>query len=163
IASLASPWNWIYRADILAKDIHWYEKNVMGTGPFKFGEYVRGSHWISKKNPDYWDKGKPYLDGYRALFIRDNSAQVAAIRGERDAAGRAREARRLRPRHQRRARGGAPAPERSRARESVVHAREPRGVDAVRAGRRVAHRPVAADRREREDEQSGDRCVAADA
>jgi peptide/nickel transport system substrate-binding protein len=83
IASVASPWNWIYKAEILAKDPHWYEKNVMGTGPFKFVEYVRGSHWVGKKNPDYWDKGKPYLDGYRALFIRDNSAQVAAIRGER--------------------------------------------------------------------------------
>jgi peptide/nickel transport system substrate-binding protein len=83
MAGVASPWNWIYKAEILAKDPRWYEKNVMGTGPFKFGEYARGSHWISKKNPDYWDRGKPYLDGYRALFIRDNSAQVAAIRGER--------------------------------------------------------------------------------
>ena len=83
IATLASPWNWIYKADILAKDPHWYEKNVMGTGPFKFVEYVRGSHWVGKKNPDYWDKGKPYLDGFRAIFIRDNAAQVAAIRGER--------------------------------------------------------------------------------
>jgi peptide/nickel transport system substrate-binding protein len=83
IASLASPWNWIYKADILAKDPRWYEKNVMGTGPFKFVEYVRGSHWVSKKNPDYWDKGKPYLDGFRAIFIRDNAAQVAAVRGER--------------------------------------------------------------------------------
>ena len=83
IASLASPWNWIYKADILAKDPRWYEKNVMGTGPFTFVEYVRGSHWIGKKNPDYWDRGKPYLDGFRAIFIRDNSAQVAAVRGER--------------------------------------------------------------------------------
>src|SRR5438034_6264334 len=55
----------------------------MGTGPFKFVEYVRGSHWVGKKNPDYWDKGKPYLDSYRAIFISSNSAQVAAIRGER--------------------------------------------------------------------------------
>jgi peptide/nickel transport system substrate-binding protein len=83
IASLASPWNWIYKADILAKDPRWYEKNVMGTGPFTFVEYVRGSHWIAKKNPDYWDRGKPYLDGFRAVFIRDNAAQVAAVRGER--------------------------------------------------------------------------------
>jgi peptide/nickel transport system substrate-binding protein len=83
IASVASPWNWIYKADILAKDPHWYEKNVMGTGPFKFVEYVRGSHWVGKKNPDYWDKGKPYLDGFRAIFIRDAAAQVAAVRGER--------------------------------------------------------------------------------
>jgi peptide/nickel transport system substrate-binding protein len=83
LISLASPYNWIMKADILAKDIRWYETNVMGTGPFKFVEHVKGSHWIAKKNPDYWDKGKPYLDGYRALFIGSSSAQVAAIRGER--------------------------------------------------------------------------------
>ena len=83
IANMASPWNWIYKADLLAKDPRWYDKNVMGTGPFKFVEYVRGSHWIGKKNPDYWDKGKPYLDGYRAIFIQSASAQVAAVRGER--------------------------------------------------------------------------------
>ena len=83
MAALASPWNWIYKADILAKDPRWYETNVMGTGPFKFVEYVRGSHWIGKKNPDYWDKGKPYLDGFRAIFIPSASAQVAAVRGER--------------------------------------------------------------------------------
>jgi peptide/nickel transport system substrate-binding protein len=83
LSSLASPWNFIYKADILAKDIHWYEKNVMGTGPFMFGEHVKGSHWVGKKNPNYWDKGKPYLDSYRALFIKDSAAQVAAVRGGR--------------------------------------------------------------------------------
>ena len=61
--------------------MRWYETNVMGTGPFKFVEHVKGSHWVGKKNPDYWDKGKPYLDGYRAIFISSSSAQVAAIRG----------------------------------------------------------------------------------
>src|SRR6059036_2658453 len=83
LMTLASPYGWIYKADILAKDIRWYEKNVMGTGPFTFVEHVKGSHWIGKKNGDYWDKGKPYLDGYRALFISSSSAQVAAVRGER--------------------------------------------------------------------------------
>jgi peptide/nickel transport system substrate-binding protein len=83
LTSLASPWNWIYKADILAKDQHWYETHVMGTGPFLFVEHVKGSHWVGKKNPNYWDKGKPYLDGYRAIFVKDSAAQVAAIRGER--------------------------------------------------------------------------------
>ncbi|MBI2526878.1 MAG: ABC transporter substrate-binding protein [Candidatus Rokubacteria bacterium] len=83
LLNLSSPWNFIYKADILAKDMRWYEKNVMGTGPFRFVEHVKGSHWVGKKNPDYWDKGKPYLDGYRALFISSSSAQVAAVRGER--------------------------------------------------------------------------------
>jgi peptide/nickel transport system substrate-binding protein len=83
LSALASPFNWIYKADILARDQRWYEKNVMGTGPFVFVEHVRGSHWVGKKNPNYWDQGKPYLDGYRAIFIKDNSAQVAAVRAER--------------------------------------------------------------------------------
>jgi peptide/nickel transport system substrate-binding protein len=83
LASLASPWNWIYRADLLARDVHWYEKNIMGTGPFVFVEHVKGSHWLGRRNPAYWDKGKPYLDGYRMLIVRDSGAQVAAIRGER--------------------------------------------------------------------------------
>ena len=83
LVNLASPFSWIFKADILARDMRWYETNVMGTGPFKFVEHVKGSHWVAKKNPDYWDKGKPYLDGYRALFISASSAQVAALRGER--------------------------------------------------------------------------------
>jgi len=83
IHSLASPWNWIYKADILERDVHWYEKNIMGTGPFVFVEHVKGSRWVGRRNPDYWDRGKPYLDGYQALFIRDDAAQVAAIKSER--------------------------------------------------------------------------------
>jgi peptide/nickel transport system substrate-binding protein len=83
ISSLLSPYNFLYKADILAKDPHWYEKNIMGTGPFTFVEHVKGSHVVGKKNPAYWDKGKPYLDGFRAVFMRDSAAQVAAVRGER--------------------------------------------------------------------------------
>jgi peptide/nickel transport system substrate-binding protein len=83
VSSLLSPYNFIYKADILAKDPHWYEKNIMGSGPFTFVEHVKGSHVVGKKNPNYWDKGKPYLDGYRAIFMRDSAAQVAAVRGER--------------------------------------------------------------------------------
>jgi peptide/nickel transport system substrate-binding protein len=80
IHSLASPWNWIYKADILERDVRWYEKNVMGTGPFVFVEHVKGTRWIGRRNPNYWDRGKPYLDGYQALFIADDAAQVTAIR-----------------------------------------------------------------------------------
>jgi peptide/nickel transport system substrate-binding protein len=83
VLNVSSPWNFIYKADILAKDPHWYEKNVMGTGPFTFVEHVKGSHWVGKKFANYWDKGKPYLDGFRAIFISSSSAQVAAVRGER--------------------------------------------------------------------------------
>ncbi len=80
IANLASPWNFIYKADLLAKDPHWYEKNVMGSGPFVFVEQVPGSHWIGKKNPNYYMKDRPYLDGFKAVFIRDTAPRVAAVR-----------------------------------------------------------------------------------
>ncbi len=83
LLSLASPWNFIYKADMLAKDMHWYETNIMGSGPFVFVEHVRGSHLVGKRNANYWDQGKPYLDGYRAIFISDTAARVAALKGER--------------------------------------------------------------------------------
>lgn len=80
LQAVASPWNWIYKAEIIERDPHWYERNVMGTGPFKFVEYVRGSHWVGARNEDYWVKDRPYLDGYRALFITSSVAQVNAIK-----------------------------------------------------------------------------------
>ena len=83
IPALANPYNWIYKADILAKDMNWYTKNVMGSGAFKFKEYVPGAHVVGVRNPDYYEPGKPYLDGFRALFIKDQAPQVAAIRGGR--------------------------------------------------------------------------------
>jgi peptide/nickel transport system substrate-binding protein len=80
LQNVASPWNWIYKADRLAQDPHWYERNILGTGPFKFVEYVRGSQWVGVRNDDYWAKDRPYLDGYRALFIRSTTAQVNAVK-----------------------------------------------------------------------------------
>jgi peptide/nickel transport system substrate-binding protein len=83
LSLLASPWNYLYKAEILEQDPRWYEKNILGSGPFRFVEYVPGSHWIGRRFEDYFVPGQPYLDGFRAVFIRDPSAQVAAIRGGR--------------------------------------------------------------------------------
>ena len=63
--------------------MRWYEKNILGRGPFKFVEHVSGSHWVGKRNEDYFVKGRPYLDGYRAVFITDTGARLAAIRSGR--------------------------------------------------------------------------------
>ncbi|MGV3576284.1 MAG: ABC transporter substrate-binding protein [Devosia sp.] len=51
----------------------------VGTGPFTFVEWVRGSHVILKKNENYWGEGKPYLDQLIIRFIIDPAAAVAAI------------------------------------------------------------------------------------
>ena len=56
----------------------WNNKPV-GTGPFVFKEWVRGSHILYERNPHYWDGDKPYIDRLVARFIPDAAARVAAI------------------------------------------------------------------------------------
>ncbi len=51
----------------------------VGTGPFKFKEWVRGSHIEYDKNEDYWDEGKPYLDGLVLRYWRDAASRAAAM------------------------------------------------------------------------------------
>lgn len=69
LSMFASPWDCVYSAKKLAADPRFPEKNIMGTGPFVFGQHVAGSHWTSTRSPNYWEPGKPYLDGFRAVFI----------------------------------------------------------------------------------------------
>jgi ABC-type transport system substrate-binding protein len=35
----------------------------IGTGPFKFGDFKPNEYIKVMRNPDYWKKGRPYLDG----------------------------------------------------------------------------------------------------
>ncbi len=42
--------------------------DILGTGPFKFVSDVRGIEFRAKKNPDYFVKGRPYLDGVTYYF-----------------------------------------------------------------------------------------------
>lgn len=51
----------------------------IGTGPFIFKEWVRGSHVVYERNPNYWDEGKPYIDKLIVRFIPDAAARTAAI------------------------------------------------------------------------------------
>jgi peptide/nickel transport system substrate-binding protein len=62
------------------KGMEWAMWNPVGTGPFKFVSYERGSKLTYTRWDGYWDKGKPYLDGFEFLFIRDPMTQQAAMR-----------------------------------------------------------------------------------
>ena len=66
---LASPWNCVYSAKKLSEDPDYPSKTVMGSGPFKFVEYVKGSHWTAERFDGYFRQGRPYLDGIKSLFI----------------------------------------------------------------------------------------------
>ena len=85
LTALANPFNWIYQKTILDRDPHWYEKNVMGTGPFKFAGYDTGQSVKGERNPDYYDKGLPYLDGFTGIFAAKQAVRVDAIRSDRAA------------------------------------------------------------------------------
>ena len=52
---------------------------VVGTGAFKFVEWVPGDHFTLEKNPNYWESGHPYLDGVNISIYRDAQAMVAAL------------------------------------------------------------------------------------
>ena len=51
----------------------------VGTGPFRFKDWVRGDRIVLERNPDYWDTGKPYLDGVIFRIIPDAAARSAAF------------------------------------------------------------------------------------
>src|SRR5258708_31013385 len=60
----------------------------VGTGPYKLKEYRPGEFVEYVKNPDYFVKGRPYLDGVKWIYIKDRSTQIAALQaGELEGAG----------------------------------------------------------------------------
>src|SRR4029453_6453755 len=50
LAGLAHPANFIYAKKYLDQDVNYYKKNVMGSGPFKLKEYVRGASIELERN-----------------------------------------------------------------------------------------------------------------
>jgi peptide/nickel transport system substrate-binding protein len=75
----------IYKKEILDKDPRWYETNILGSGPFKFAEYQVGQAIKGVRNPDYYRKGLPYLDGFTAIYAPKQAVRIDAIRGDRAA------------------------------------------------------------------------------
>lgn len=60
----------------------------IGTGPYKFVEWQRGSYITLARNADYWVKGKPELDSVIVRFIPDAGARAVAFEtGELDVGG----------------------------------------------------------------------------
>ncbi len=83
LVSLAHPANFIYPKKHLDTDPHYFKTRTVGTGPFKLKNYVRGSYVEMERNPDYWKKGLPYLDGITYFIITDTSARTTALRSSR--------------------------------------------------------------------------------
>ena len=56
-----------------------YNNKPVGTGPFVFKEWSRGNYITLERNPDYWDRGKPYLDRIVFKIVPDAGARAAAL------------------------------------------------------------------------------------
>lgn len=60
-------------------------KHPVGTGQYVFKDWVQGDHLTVTKNPDYWQKGQPKLDGITFKNVPENGARIAMLKtGEAD-------------------------------------------------------------------------------
>ncbi|HET8532135.1 MAG TPA: ABC transporter substrate-binding protein [Methylomirabilota bacterium] len=62
-----------------------FNQRPVGTGPFRLGEVVKGSHYVLERNPDYWKAGRPYLDRVVLRVMPNPPSRVLAFeKGEVD-------------------------------------------------------------------------------
>jgi ABC-type transport system substrate-binding protein len=80
LGAFASGWNIIVRKKTL-EDNDYNLRNVMnfpGTGPFRHVRRVDKEVWVMERNPDYWNKGLPYLDRLEVYHIPPWTPEVGA-------------------------------------------------------------------------------------
>ena len=76
VAMLASGYSPVIPAHVAIAE---HRSRCIGTGPFKFKEWKRGQSVELVRNPDYFVKGRPYLDGVRYTVIVERGTRVAAL------------------------------------------------------------------------------------
>jgi peptide/nickel transport system substrate-binding protein len=82
LALLASGWSPVYPCHVSAAQMR---THPIGTGPFKFVEFKPNESIKVTRNPDYWKKDRPYLDGVQWTIIKNMStATLAFISGKFD-------------------------------------------------------------------------------
>ncbi|MGD9615480.1 MAG: ABC transporter substrate-binding protein [Alphaproteobacteria bacterium] len=85
LPALADPFAFVYQKKILDQDPRWYERNVMGSGPFRFVAYETGQSIKGERNLDYHHNGLPYLDGFVGIYAPKQATRIEAIRADRAA------------------------------------------------------------------------------
>jgi peptide/nickel transport system substrate-binding protein len=77
---LASGYSPIYASHVPAAS---YRTGCVGTGPYKVKEWRKGEFVEYVKNPDYFVKGRPYLDGLKYIPIPERGTKFAALQAGR--------------------------------------------------------------------------------
>jgi peptide/nickel transport system substrate-binding protein len=76
LALLASGYSPVYPCHVSPAEMR---THPIGTGPFKFVEFKANESIKLTKNPDYWKKGLPYLDGIEYTIIPNRSTAILAF------------------------------------------------------------------------------------
>ena len=76
IALLASGFSPVYPCHVPPREMR---AHPIGTGPFKFVEFKPNESIKVTKNPDYWKKDRPYLDGIEYTIVKNPSTGVLAF------------------------------------------------------------------------------------
>ncbi|MBI2907135.1 MAG: ABC transporter substrate-binding protein [Chloroflexi bacterium] len=79
LSVMASGWMGVLPKHIIQEKGN-MTKDVVGTGPFKLKNHTRGVSLRTVKNPDYFVRGLPYLDGIDTYVIPDQTVRTAALR-----------------------------------------------------------------------------------
>jgi 4-phytase/acid phosphatase/peptide/nickel transport system substrate-binding protein len=62
-----------------------YNRNPVGTGPFRIKSWIAGDRMVLERNPTYWQEGRPYLDRVTLRPLPDAQARFASLEaGESD-------------------------------------------------------------------------------
>jgi peptide/nickel transport system substrate-binding protein len=77
--NVAEPITVIFPREVLEEDGD-LKKRLIGTGPFVLKEHTRKVRVVLARNPDYFDKSRPYVDEYIILSTPDASTRLAAFR-----------------------------------------------------------------------------------
>ena len=77
--NLAEPVAVLFAKEVLEEDGD-LKKRLVGTGPYMLKEHTRKVRVVLQKNPDYWDKERPYIDEYTTLSTPDAATRLATFR-----------------------------------------------------------------------------------
>ena len=78
LAGMAGGWSAIVSREAVEKSD--LRRTAVGTGPFILQEWVPQSHLKARRNPDYWDKGKPAVGAIEIKVIPDETNIIAQLR-----------------------------------------------------------------------------------
>jgi ABC-type transport system substrate-binding protein len=77
----ANAATWMYSPEALKKNgADWATTHPVGTGPFMLKEYVPNTSVTLVKNPNYWQKALPYLDGIEIKQVTNPMTQMLTLK-----------------------------------------------------------------------------------